>query len=451
VSPTDGESPDDSETTTDREPIPQGDREDRALDAIAGNDDAIDPETVTGVDRSVTGGERESGSPAISGHDHTGRAPAVGDATDGSPAVRSDGGEGSDGARTSSELRSDGGTRSEGNVSEFEQMADVTLSKNERRRQWFDEKILAPARIVWDDWRARFGLVVVTVYLFMGLVGPRLVAAPSPNQGPRLLGAFRTLEYPFGTTASGVDILSQLVYATPAMLLMITAGAVFTVALGTATGTLAGYKGGRVDSVLMTITDVMMTIPGLPLTIVLAAVLEIEGNPIVIGVLITINAWAGLARAIRSQVLTLRDAEYVEASRIMGIGTPKIIASDIVPNLMPYITMNFVRQARAVIFGAVGLYFLGVLPYNSNNWGVMMNAAVNRAGATSSPAAFHWLLVPMVTIIVLALGLTLLAQGADRVFNPRVRARHAKTVESDDDGDEEGGTGGTTTAATGGL
>jgi peptide/nickel transport system permease protein len=428
VNPTEGDRGDDSQAGAD-EPA-----SDPAFDAIAGNDDAIDPETVTGTD------DHGPSRPAISGHAWKGRLPAAdGDRADD---LRSDGGE-----RPSSELRSDGAG---GSVSEFEQMADVTLSESERRRQWFDEKILAPARIVWDDWRARFGVVVVALYLFMGIVGPHIVRAPSPNQGERLIGAFRTLEHPFGTTALGVDILSQLVYATPAMLLMITAGAVFTVFLGTATGTLAGYKGGRVDSVLMTITDVMMTIPGLPLTIVLAAVLQIEGHPVVIGVLITINAWAGLARAIRSQVLTLRDAEYVEASRIMGIGTPKIIGSDIVPNLMPYISMNFVRQARAVIFGAVGLYFLGVLPYNSNNWGVMMNAAVNRAGATSSPAAFHWLLVPMVTIIVLALGLTLLAQGADRVFNPRVRARHAKTV---DDGDDEGdgGTGGATTATTGGL
>ncbi|WP_237718910.1 ABC transporter permease [Halogranum rubrum] len=329
-------------------------------------------------------------------------------------------------------VATDGGATS----SEFQQMAEVSMTDSERRRQWFEEKILAPARIVWDDWRARTGVLVVLCYLFMGTIGPKLVTAPRPNQGPLLIGAFRTLEYPFGTTQSGTSILSQLVYATPSMLIMIASGAVFTVGLGTAIGTLAGYKGGRLDSGLMTVTDIMMTIPGLPLTIVLAAALDIRGSPITIGILITINAWAGLARAVRSQVLTLRDAEYVEASRIMGMKTSTIIGGDIIPNLMPYITMNFVQQARAVIFGSVGLYFLGVLPYNGVNWGVMMNAAVNRAGATSSPAAFHWLLIPMLTIIVLALGLTLLAQGADRIFNPRVRARHAKSIASDDRDDE---------------
>lgn len=327
-------------------------------------------------------------------------------------------------------LAADGGAP----VSEFERKAEISLTDAERRRQWIDERILAPARIVWNDWRARTGAFIVLFYLLMGTVGVLLVPEPSPNQGGYLIGAFRTLEHPFGTTASGVDLLSQTVHATPSMLIMIAAGAVFTVCFGTLFGTIAGYKGGTVDQVLMVFTDVMLTIPGLPLTIVLASALQIDGNPAIIGILITINAWAGLSRAIRSQVLTLRDAEYVEASRIMGMGTPTIISGDIIPNLMPYITMNFVQQARAVIFGSVGLYFLGVLPYNSVNWGVMMNAAVNRAGATSSPAAFHWLLVPMLTIIVLALGLTLLAQGADRVFNPKVRARHAETVTTEDSG-----------------
>lgn len=373
---------------------------------------------------------------------------AVGDALGSDPerftdASRDPGAASISGHARNGRVAADGGS----SVSEFQQMADVSLTDSERRRQWLDEKVLAPARIVWSDWRARTGGIIVLIYLLMGTIGPFLISEPSPNQGGYLIGAFRTLEFPLGTTASGVDLLSQTVHATPPMLAMIASGAVFSVFFGTIIGTVAGYKGGALDRVLMVVTDVMLTIPGLPLTIVLVAALQIEGNPLVIGILITVNAWAGLARAIRSQVLTLRDAEYVEASRIMGMDTSVILSGDIVPNLMPYITMNFVQQARAVIFGSVGLYFLGVLPYNSANWGVMMNAAVNRAGAVSSPAAFHWLLVPMLTIIVLALGLTLLAQGADRIFNPRVRARHAETVATDETDDD----GGDTAKTTGGI
>lgn len=172
----------------------------------------------------------------------------------------------------------------------------------------------------------------------------------------------------------------------------------------------------------MSLTDILMTIPGLPLVIVLAVILEPD-EPWMVGIILTINAWAGLARAIRSQVLTLRNESFVEASRLMGISTPTIIAKDIVPGLMPYITVNFVNSARGVIFSSVGLYFLGILPFTNLNWGVMMNLAYSTGGALYSVDVLHWLLIPMITIIILSLGLILFAQGTDRIFNPRVRVR----------------------------
>lgn len=310
--------------------------------------------------------------------------------------------------------------------SDFETVAGEKLTRGERYRESFEELFVAPARIVMSDWRALLSVIIITGYVLLATVGVMLVPKPQPNQGPALLGAFYNLAHPLGTTYSGVDILSQIVYATPGMLIMLLSGAVFSTVLGTVLGTIAGYKGGIVDSIIMTFSDIAMTLPGIVLVIVLAGALQdvLSGSPIVIGVLLTINAWAGLARSIRSQVLTLRDQSYVEASRILGISTSKIIAIDIVPNLMPYVTMTFVQQARNVIFFSVALYFIGILPYNKPNWGVMMNNAQSQAGAVSSPEAFHWILMPMLAIVILALGLTMFAQAADRLFNPRVRARH---------------------------
>ncbi|MFB6201823.1 MAG: ABC transporter permease [Halorhabdus sp.] len=322
----------------------------------------------------------------------------------------------------------------------FEVTAEETLTRRERLRHRLDQFVFAPARILWDDWRARIALVIIGAFLLLALLGPRLVAEPQPV-GPLLAPPWPwgTLKYPLGTTYLGASVLSQLVYGAPAMLKMILSGALFTVVVATLIGTTAGYKGGRVDGALMTVADIAMTIPGLPLVIILAASLPIAGNPYLIGILLSINAWAGLSRSLRSQVLTLRDSEYVEASRIMDISLPRILGIDIIPNLMPYIAMNFVQQARWVIFNSVALYFLGVLPYSSTNWGVMMNSAYQRAGAVTSLAAFHWLAVPMFAVVFVALGLTLLAQSADRLFNPRVRARHAETVagETTEEGEED--------------
>jgi peptide/nickel transport system permease protein len=187
----------------------------------------------------------------------------------------------------------------------------------------------------------------------------------------------------------------------------------------------------------MSFSDLVMAIPGLPLVIILAVTLNPE-NPVLLGVIINISYWAGLGRSLRSQVLTIRENNYVEASRTMGVSTPRIIAKDIVPNLMPYVTVNFVFAARYVMFASVGLYFLGVLPYSTQNWGVTLNFAYS-GGALFSWSAAHWLLAPMLAIMGLSLGLILLGQGLDRVFNPRVRTRMAgesKSTVSDDDDEE---------------
>ena len=87
---------------------------------------------------------------------------------------------------------------------------------------------------------------------------------------------------------------------------------------------------------------------------------------------------------------------------------------------MPYVLINFVRSARGVIFGSVGLYFLGVLPVNTLNWGVVLQRAYTN-GALSSSGALHWIVVPMATIVLLSAGFILFAQGADNLFNARLR------------------------------
>ncbi|WP_435074335.1 ABC transporter permease [Halorubrum sp. HHNYT27] len=313
--------------------------------------------------------------------------------------------------------------------------ADVT--RKERLKEIYDAQIRTPAMVAWSDWRTRFGLLIIGVYVLMGLVAVLgLWREPSTSQAPRYLTLFENMSYPLGTTASGVDLMALIIHSTPSILIMITAGAVWATVIAVIIGTVAGYKGGSVDRGLMSFSDLVMAIPGLPLVIILAVTLNPE-NPVLLGVIINISYWAGLGRSLRSQVLTIRENNYVEASRTMGVSTPRIIVKDIIPNLMPYVTVNFVFAARYVMFASVGLYFLGVLPYSTQNWGVTLNFAYS-GGALFSWSAAHWLLAPMVAIMGLSLGLILLGQGLDRVFNPRVRTRMAgesKSTVSDDDED----------------
>jgi len=169
---------------------------------------------------------------------------------------------------------------------------------------------------------------------------------------------------------------------------------------------------------------------------VLAIVVSPE-SAVLIGVIITINYWAGLARSIRSQVLTIREHSYVEASRTMGTGTTRILLKDVIPNIMPFVLVNFANAARYVIFAAVGLYYLGILPTSVPNWGIQLNNAYQQSGALSGGGTFYQLLVPMLFILFIALSFILLAQGMDRVFNPRVRTRMAGESRSESGADDD--------------
>lgn len=353
--------------------------------------------------------------------------------------------------------------------SETEQLFEIpaeirerTTPRNKRIYRTLDTWVLAPIRVAMADWRMPVGSAIVVFFAFLGTVGVQFVPEPSLNEAPRYIGAFSggvsaitneggwidfiqlplfgtgvqipwfELYYPLGTDRMGQGIGKQILHGTPAMLKMALAGAVFATGLALVIGTVAGYKGGKTDTVLMTLTDIVMTIPALPLIVLLAAIYQ-PTDPFVIGVLLAIDNWPGLARALRSQVLTIRTESYVEAARAMGIPSSSILERDIVPQLMPYTLINTANAARGVIFESVALLFLGLLPFgNSFNWGVMMNRAYKAGALSNIDLAGHWLFVPMTTLTLFSFGLIVLSQGLDRVFNPQLRARHAKTIGGDE-------------------
>lgn len=335
-------------------------------------------------------------------------------------------------AGRSGPLQTDGG---QADVSPLETLGQTTETRVERTRReklkkLYQYYVYTPASVMWHDWRARVGVLLLSFYVVMALVGPLLIEPTDVMDGSPLLQPFEDMAHPLGTDNTGADLLSLTVYSTVPILKMMIAGGLFTVTVGTLFGTVAGYKGGIVDTILSTVTDIFINLPGLPLVIVLAAIFSPK-SPYVVGILLSIAAWAGLARSIRSQVLTLRNESFTEASRTMGIPTSGIILKDVLPHLMTYISVNLVHASRNVIFGAVGLYFIGVLPFSDPNWGVTLNLAY-QYGAHYRMQAVHWLIVPILAIIGLSMGMILLSQSLDRVFNPRVRAKHAQQVEAEE-------------------
>jgi ABC-type dipeptide/oligopeptide/nickel transport system permease component len=347
---------------------------------------------------------------------------------------------------TDEELYFNGGASRQARVknlddSVFSAVSEDSMSRRARAYHVLDGWIIAPFKILWEDMRARIGLLILTLFILMGTVGVQMVRKPLPNTGEPLIPPFTTMKFPLGTDGLGQGIFALIVHATPAMMKMISAGALFATGMAVIWGVLSGYKGGRTDRIMMMIADIILTIPGLPLIIVLAAIIQPE-DPFVVGIILTVNAWAGFARSLRSEALASRTSTFIEASRTMGISTPNILLKDMLPDLMPLIMVNFVTAARRVIIASVGLYFLGILPFSTLNWGVIMNLAYKTGGALYNPAAAHWFAVPMITIVILSLGLLLLGQGMDRIFNPRIRARHSNTAGGDEEEAESSQTAG---------
>mgnify|MGYP000055992889 CR=1 FL=1 len=313
--------------------------------------------------------------------------------------------------------------------SPFEITSDIEETRGEKLRKQYDTYVHTPVSIIWSDWRARIGASILLIYLLMALLGPVMLDPVRTGAGGRFVQPFQTWEFPLGTDGVGRDLFAMTVHSTRPMLIMMFSGAITTIAIGTGAGAVAGYRGGWVDNVVSTITDIFINIPGYPLIMTLSLLLPITGNPVLIGILISIMAWGGLSRKMRSQVLTLRNESFVEASRSIGQPSRLIIFKDILPHLMPYAMINLASTARRIIFTAAGLYFLGILPYGDPNWGVMLNRSY-QAGAFYRPEAMHWFLIPCIAIIGIGVSLVLLSQSLDRVFNPRVRARHEKRTES---------------------
>lgn len=263
------------------------------------------------------------------------------------------------------------------------------------------------------------GAAIMVGFVFMGVFGPMFY----PDQLPRDVDQITrppSAEHWLGTDDQGRDVIALVVTGSRYVLLAALVTALITVVLGTALGLFSGFKRGRWDTVLMRLTDMKLTIPGLPLLLVLSTVWKFS-SAVQMGVVLGLLSWGSVARAVRSQTLSLRERGFIEAARGLGLSTTHIVGKELLPSMAPYIAMNMLIAVTNGVYSQVGLFFLGVLPYESNNWGQMLNTAVFRSGALTVPSALGFLLGPLLAILLLTLGIVLVVDAMDEIFNPRLR------------------------------
>lgn len=270
---------------------------------------------------------------------------------------------------------------------------------------------------------AVIGTIVLLGFAFMAIFGPMLTGASATQipANPQIYAA-PTWAHPLGTDYEGVSVLAEIIYGAQPVLYTAALIALFSVGLGALVGLTAGAVGGFVDSLLMRITDLFLTLPSFPLLVVVTAALHLT-NSVVIALVISLTSFGALARAIRAQILSLREREFIESARCLDLGSWHLMFREYLPNLMPYVLTHLLIAITTGVYAQVGLFFLGVLPFKAQNWGMMLNIAFNQAGAIFTSRSILYLLSPIAAVVFLQTGILLFSQSLDLVFNPRLRQR----------------------------
>jgi len=261
------------------------------------------------------------------------------------------------------------------------------------------------------------GFLVFALLVLLAVVGPLFT--------PRLVTDVTAVYLPpggahwLGTDSEGRDILVQMVDGgRPVILVGVLAGAISTL-IAIVFGSLAAYLGGWVDSVIVAVTDIVLTVPQIILLAVLASLYTLD-SPWLLAAILGAFAWPYLLRSVRAQVFSLKQREYVEAAQLLDLGAPHILFREILPNMASFIMMNFVVTMTNAIYALVGLYFLGLAPIVDDNWGAMLNKAWTR-GAIFYPDSLFYVLAPVIAISILQLSLVTMTRSFEEILNPRLR------------------------------
>ncbi|MEE8182962.1 MAG: ABC transporter permease, partial [Thermoplasmata archaeon] len=223
--------------------------------------------------------------------------------------------------------------------------------------------------------------------------------------------------YWLGTDNQGRDLYSQWMWGTRVALTVGLLAAFFSISIGVVVGLVSGYSGGKTDSVLMRFTDVILVLPGLPLVIILAAVLGAGIWNIIL--VISIVGWPGTARVIRAEVLSLKERPFIDSARVTGASNIRIMFKHIAPNVLPLAFLFMTFAVSGAILTEAALSFIGLGDVNTPSWGQMLQA-IQRSNVLGS---LWWLLPPGLGITFLSLAFYLVGRGYEQIVNPRLRVR----------------------------
>jgi peptide/nickel transport system permease protein len=283
----------------------------------------------------------------------------------------------------------------------------------------------AAALHVWREFVATrsgvVGLVLLVVIIAIAVLAPVLVPAESldvtqitaPTNHPPMPG------YPLGTDPQGRSVLGMLIWGARVSLLVGFAATAVSMVIGTSMGMAAGHFTGTSRAVIMRVIDFFLVIPGLVLAIVLSSVLSRGVWTIIIAIGVT--SWAGTARVVRAQTLTIESRPYIERAKALGAGDRHLLVRHVLPAVLPLVLANTTLTVGSAVIAESTLSFLGLGDPTQISWGSMLKTALDTGAAT---AGYWWyVLPPGLAIVVVVLCFTLVGRALESVLNPTLRRR----------------------------
>lgn len=269
------------------------------------------------------------------------------------------------------------------------------------------------------NWSLVIGSVILGTFVLLAIFAPLVEPYGVQTQVGEVF-AKPSGSHWLGIDDGGYDVLSRLIQGARVSILIATAASAVAIVIGGGIGIVAGYRGGRVDSVLMRITDYFIVIPALPLMIVVSAVWgpSLSHVILVIGLLL----WSQTARVIRAHVLSIRERGFIHRAQAMGASNWRILTRHVLPHTRGMLVANVVLTVAVAIFFESALAFLGLESPSTISWGTMIANGFQRAAIS---AGAWWVIIPPgVCIALVVLGCNLIGTAIEDASNPRVALPH---------------------------
>lgn len=273
-------------------------------------------------------------------------------------------------------------------------------------------------KIFFSNKKATVGTIIMLFFLFLAIFGRMIFPYDAvTDEANKYLGP--SWEHWLGTDNLGRDNFRQIVYGARDVMVIAVLTSIITVFIGIVLGMSSGLIGGKYDAFINLITNLFLSIPSFPILLILASFFTIEDS-LTFALVLSMFNWAGLSRAIRSQIVSLRERDYIQICKVMNLSKTHIVFNELLPNIASYILINFILIMRNAITGSVGIMLLGLAAFQPTNWGAIL-LRVKDAGALLIPEAIWFVFSPIIAIMIFQTGVILLSSGLDETLNPRLR------------------------------